>query len=96
MTDRIYDDFDAIHKNVIVLNKKIIMLAGPSGSGKTTTANKIKEKLEKKTGKTVVLTNTVDRSVISGIILRYMGIQLDGSLAARLAQIEKSLKNTIL
>ena len=61
-----------------------------------TELSKIKEKLEKKTGKTVVLTNTVDRSVISGIILRYMGIQLDGSLAARLAQIEKSLKNTIL
>ena len=56
----------------------------------------IREKLEKKTAKTVILKNTVDKSVISGVILRYMGVQLDGSLAARLAQIEKSLKNTIL
>ena len=56
----------------------------------------IKEKLEKKTGKTVTVRNTVDRSILSGVILRYMGIQLDGSLKARLSQIEKSLKNTIL
>jgi len=56
----------------------------------------IKEKLEKKTGKKVAVANTVDRSILSGVILRYMGIQLDGSLRARLSQIEKSLKNTIL
>ena len=56
----------------------------------------IKDKLEKKTGKTVTVANTVDKSILSGVILRYMGIQLDGSLRARLSQIEKSLKNTIL
>ena len=56
----------------------------------------IKEKLEKKTGKTVTVANTIDKSILSGVILRYMGIQLDGSLGARLSQIEKSLKNTIL
>ena len=56
----------------------------------------IREKLEKKTGKRVTLVNKIDKSILSGVILRYMGIQLDGSLGARLSQIEKSLKNTIL
>ena len=57
---------------------------------------KLKEKLEVKTKKTVVLTNTVDESIIGGVKLRYDGIQLDGSLRARLDAIEKSLKSTIV
>ena len=57
---------------------------------------KLKEKLEAKTGKTVVLSNTVDGSILGGLKLRYCGIQLDGSLKARLESIEKSLKSTIV
>ena len=57
---------------------------------------KLKLKLEAKTGKSVVLTNTVDESIIGGLKLRYAGIQLDGSLRARLDSIEKSLKSAIV
>ena len=56
----------------------------------------IKKKLEAITGKTVTVNNIVDKSILSGIKLRYMGTQLDGSLKTRLDQIEKSLKNTLL
>lgn len=56
----------------------------------------IKKKLEAITGKTVTVNNTIDKAILSGIKLRYMGIQLDGSLKARLTQIEKSLQNTLL
>ena len=56
----------------------------------------IKARLEDTTGKTIVLKNTVDPSVLGGIKLRYMGIQLDGTLRARLNAIENGLKNTIL
>lgn len=56
----------------------------------------IREKLAFMTGKTVILKNTVDPTVLGGIKLRYMGIQLDGSLKARLNAIEQGLKNTIL
>lgn len=56
----------------------------------------IKKKLEAMTGKTVKVNNTVDKSMISGMRLRYMGTQLDGSLISRLEAIEKNLKNTIV
>ena len=57
---------------------------------------KIKEKLEKVTGKTIVIKNTIDSKLIGGIKLRYMGRELDGSLLARLTKIEQTLKNTII
>lgn len=57
---------------------------------------KLREKLESITKKTVILTNTVDKTLIGGIKLRYGGIQLDGSLKARLEDIERRLKDTVL
>ncbi len=56
----------------------------------------LKKKLKEMTGKTIVLRNTIDKSVLGGIKLRYMGKQLDGSLRSRLDAIESTLKNTIL
>ena len=57
---------------------------------------KLTLKLEKKTGKTIVITNTVDTSILGGIKLRYMGIQLDASLKTRLDGFEKMLTDTII
>ena len=57
---------------------------------------KIKLKLEKATGKTIVIRSTVDKNLLGGIKLRFMGKQLDGTLKARLTAIEDGLKNTIL
>jgi exodeoxyribonuclease VII large subunit len=56
----------------------------------------LKEKLENMTGKAIVIKNTVDKTVLGGIKLRYLGRELDGTLKARLSSIEKSLKNTII
>ena len=57
---------------------------------------KLKEKLENMTGKTIVIKNTIDKNTLGGIKLRYLGKELDGTLRARLSAIEKSLKNTII
>ena len=57
---------------------------------------KLKEKLTNMTGKTIVIKNTTDKSLLGGVKLRYLGKELDGSLKARLTAIEKSLKNTII
>ncbi len=57
---------------------------------------KLAVRLEKKTGKTIVITNTVDPSILGGIKLRYMGIQLDASLKTRLDGFEKMLADTII
>lgn len=53
-------------------------------------------KLASLTGKTVQLRNTVDPAVLGGVILRYSGRQLDGSLKARLESFEKSLKSLVI
>lgn len=59
-------------------------------------SEKIVSRLEKQTGKTVVLKNTVDVSVLGGIQLRFMGKQLDASLKNRLEAIRESLQSTAL
>ena len=56
----------------------------------------LRQKLEKLTGKTIIIKNTVDKSILGGMKLRYMGIQLDGSVKTRLESFEKSLKNLVI
>ena len=56
----------------------------------------MKARIEKMTGKTVVLKNSVDKDILGGAIVRFMGRQYDGSLGARLSSIEKSLKETVI
>jgi F-type H+-transporting ATPase subunit delta len=54
------------------------------------------EKLSFTTGKTVIVRNTVDSSLLGGVVLRYAGKQFDGSVKARLSALEKSLKEIVL
>lgn len=49
--------------------------------------------LTKKTGKKIIITNEIDPKILGGMKLRYLGMQLDGSVKARLDSFEKSLKN---
>lgn len=48
------------------------------------------------TGKTVIIKNIVDPGVLGGVVLRYAGKQLDGSLKARLENFEKSIKEIVI
>lgn len=57
---------------------------------------KLRSRLERKTGKTVIIKNTVDGSVLGGVKLRYMGIQLDGTLKTRLDSFERALTETVV
>ena len=52
---------------------------------------RLTERLAQKTGKTVILENTVDASVLGGVRLRFMGKQWDFSLKDRLETIRESL-----
>ena len=54
------------------------------------------EKLQKLTGKTVLLENQTDESLIGGITLRYGGVQLDDSIRHRLDGLHRSLSHTIV
>ena len=44
----------------------------------------------------VVLTNTVDPSILGGITLRYRGVQTDASVKERLRSFEAALKSIII
>ncbi len=54
------------------------------------------KKLASLTGKTVILSNTTDKSILGGIVLRYSGIQLDGSVKTRLDKFESALKSAVI
>ena len=59
-------------------------------------ADRLTEKLEKLTEKTVELTNRIDPEVLGGVRLDYDGKSVDDTLSNRLAAISQLLNNTIL
>lgn len=56
----------------------------------------MKKRLENETGKQVVLKNTQDKSILGGVVLRYGGVQLDGSVKTRLDKFEEALSKTVI
>ena len=56
----------------------------------------IKNKLSLSLGKTIIINNIADPSILGGMKLRYSGIQLDGSVRTRLDKFEDALKNTVI
>ena len=57
---------------------------------------KLKVRLEGLSGKQIIIRNTVDSSILGGMKLRYMGIQLDGSVKTKLERFEKSLCEIVI
>lgn len=57
---------------------------------------KLKAKLAGLTGKTVILENRTDETLIGGITLRYGGVQLDDSIRHRLDELRRGLSDTIV
>jgi len=55
---------------------------------------KVKETLEKITGKQVVLTTQVDPSIIGGIVAKVGDLVLDGSIKSQLAGLKESIKGS--
>ena len=90
---RIVEDYSALYDEAMgIIRAEAITAVALSESQRA----KICERLEKQTGKTVILSNTVDLSVLGGVKLRYMGKQWDGSLKNRLDTIGQSLQSTAL
>ena len=56
----------------------------------------LKSKLGKITGKSIILENNIDKSVIGGVRLRYSGKQLDGSVSSRLEALRKKLSCAVV
>ncbi|MCD7955416.1 MAG: ATP synthase F1 subunit delta [Lachnospiraceae bacterium] len=56
----------------------------------------LKEKLEKQSGKTVVLTQKVDPSVMAGLRVEMEGTQLDGTVQGRILGISRKLADVVM
>ena len=56
-----------------------------------TQLEKLKETLEKRTGKTVSLQCSVDAGVLGGVRLDYDGVRIDGTVKARLDEVRRLL-----
>ena len=56
----------------------------------------MKAKLEAITKKSIVIRNTIDTSILGGVKLRYMGVQLDGSVKSRLDNFQQALSNIVI
>ncbi len=54
------------------------------------------KKLEGITGKKVIIKNTIDKSTLGGVVLRYGGVQLDGSVKTRLDKFEQALTAAVI
>ena len=57
---------------------------------------RLKAKLEGITKKQIIINNTHDPSLLGGMKLRYMGVQLDGSVKSKLDSFEKSLSELVI
>ena len=57
---------------------------------------KLCEKLAAATGKRIQLENTVDKSLLGGILLRYEGAEVDGSVKERLSSLRRRLQGVVV
>ena len=58
--------------------------------------SELTKKLSETTGKSVILKNEIDSKLIGGIVLRYSGKQIDGSIKSRLEDLRRTLSQTIV
>ena len=57
---------------------------------------KLRAKLMRLTGKQIIVNNTIDPTILGGMKLRYLGVQIDGSIKTKLDAFEKSLKDLVI
>lgn len=74
-----------------------IILVEASTAVPMTEAQKAKlcEKLAVSTGKKIELKNIVDPSLLGGVVLRYEGSEIDGSVKERMNSLRQKLRSTI-
>lgn len=90
---KLYSDFKALY------NEKTGVVSAEVVSAVSLTDRELSlltEKLSKKLSKKVELKNTVDKSIIGGILLRYGSVQLDASVKTRLDGFAEGLKKVTI
>ena len=57
------------------------------------TENEIRRVLERRTGRSVIMTTEVDPALLGGVVAQVAGLVLDGSLSARLGALRSKILN---
>ena len=86
-------EFFALYNKKMNIESVEAITAIPMSEGQL---NSMKMRLEELTQKNILIKNTVDKSIIGGVRLRYMGKQIDSSIRTRLESFQESLKKTII
>ena len=90
--DKIEEVFHGLYNDKKGILEVEVVTSEPLGSA---LEQKLKAKLENKSGKSVVIKKKVDKSIIGGIIIRYSDSEIDGSLRKRLDDLRKSIDSYI-
>ncbi|MBQ8372588.1 MAG: ATP synthase F1 subunit delta [Clostridia bacterium] len=93
LVPRVLDVFDALYDERCGIERVEAISAVAMSDGQI---DRLARRLAEKTGKTIIVRNTVDPSILGGIKVRYMGIQLDGSVKTRLDGFERALHDVII
>ncbi len=87
------DGFISAYEESRGIEHATVISARPLSEGELA---RLKEKLEAATSRTFVIKSEVDPSILGGVKLRYMGIQLDSSLKTKLDVFAEGLTKTIV
>ena len=88
----IYAEFRQMYND----EKNILEVTAITASPLTAELRKrLTDKLSKSTGRNIVLTEEVDKSIIGGIVVRYGNTELDSSVRTRLGKLKAQITNTI-
>ncbi len=87
------DAFVSVYESSRGIERVEVISAIPLSPGQCA---RLKAKLEGITKKQIIISNTHDPSLLGGMKLRYMGIQLDGSVRSKLDGFEKSLSELVI
>lgn len=87
------DEYFALYDDSRGILRAVAVTAVPLSKEQT---ERLEKKLSDKTGKTVLLSNEVDKNILGGVKLRYSGIQLDGSVKTRLDKFESALLESVI
>lgn len=82
-------DFEKMYNKYNNIEKAVVTTAIPM---RDELKNRLVEKLEKITGKKIVLTNKVDADCIGGVVLEFNDVQYNDSISEKLNILKKQLK----
>ena len=90
--DEIYSEFRQMYND----SKNILEVTAVTAAPLTDELRKrLTDKMAKSTGRNIVLTEQVDKSLIGGIVVRYGNTEIDSSVKTKLDKLKAQITNTI-